>query len=108
MTEETYYKDKQSGRIVTESEMLDMVDKDDHLDSFYLVDVNDLNNLKHIFCTVVTSDQFDSPMIFHTKTDSHEKANDRAREEMKELGWDPDQGVEIFSFEVNKNDITEI
>jgi len=108
MAEETYYKDKQSGRIVTESEMLDMVDKDDRLDSFYLVEVEDLDNPKRIFCTVVTSDQFDSPMIFHTKTGSHEKANDRAREELKELGWDPDQGFEIFSFEVNKNDITEI
>ena len=108
MAKETYYKDKQSGRIVTESEMLDMVDDDDQLDSFYLIDVEDLDNLKHIFCTVVTSDQFDSPMIFHTKTDSQEKADERAREELKELGWDPDQGFEIFSVAVNKNDITEI
>jgi len=108
MAEETYYKDKQSGRIVTKSEMLDMVDDDDQLASFYLIEVEDLDNPKHIFCTVVTSDQFDSPMIFHTTTDSQEKANDRAREELKELGWNPDKGFEIFSFAVNKNDITEI
>lgn len=34
---ETYYKDKQSGEIVTEDEMLAMVDEDDQLDSFYLI-----------------------------------------------------------------------
>jgi len=108
MANETYYKDKQSGRIVTESEMLDMVDDDDQLDSFYLVEVEEIEGGTHIFCTVVTSDQFDSPMIFHTKTDSQEKADERAREELKALGWDPGQGFEIFSFAVNKNDITEI
>lgn len=32
-----YYKDKQSGKIVTEQEMLDMVDENDQLDSFYLI-----------------------------------------------------------------------
>ena len=32
-----YYKDKQSGEIVTEQEMLNMVDEDDQLDSFYLI-----------------------------------------------------------------------
>jgi hypothetical protein len=34
---ETYYKDKQSGGIFTVYEMLDMVDGDDQLDSFYLI-----------------------------------------------------------------------
>lgn len=34
---ETYYRDKQSGEIVTEYEMLDMVDEGDQLDSFYLI-----------------------------------------------------------------------
>ena len=32
-----FYKDKQSGEIVNEEEMLDMVDSDDNLDSFYLI-----------------------------------------------------------------------
>jgi hypothetical protein len=32
-----FYKDKQSGEILTEEEMLDMVDGDDELDSFYLI-----------------------------------------------------------------------
>lgn len=32
-----FYKDKQSGEIVTEEEMLDLVDSDDNLDSFYLI-----------------------------------------------------------------------
>ena len=31
------YKDKQSGELVTEEEMLDMVDPDDQLDSFYFI-----------------------------------------------------------------------
>lgn len=34
---QSYYKDKQSGEIFTEQEMLDSVDKDDNLDSFYLI-----------------------------------------------------------------------
>jgi len=33
----TYYKDKQSGEIVTEEEMLEMVDGDDQLDSFHKI-----------------------------------------------------------------------
>jgi hypothetical protein len=32
-----FYKDKQSGEIFTEEEMLDMVDGDDQLGSFYFV-----------------------------------------------------------------------
>jgi hypothetical protein len=32
-----FYKDKQSGEIVNEEEMLDLVDSDDNLDSFYLI-----------------------------------------------------------------------
>ena len=32
-----FYKDKQSGEIVTEEEMLNLVDSDDNLDSFYLI-----------------------------------------------------------------------
>jgi len=32
-----FYRDKQSGRVVTESEMLSMVDEDDNLDPFYLI-----------------------------------------------------------------------
>lgn len=32
-----FYRDKQSGEIVNEEEMLDMVDSDDNLDSFYLI-----------------------------------------------------------------------
>jgi len=32
-----FYKDKQSGEILSEEEMLDMVDENDQLDSFYLV-----------------------------------------------------------------------
>ena len=32
-----FYKDKQSGEILTEDEMLDLVDSDDNLDSFYLI-----------------------------------------------------------------------
>ena len=32
-----YYKDKQSGEIFTEQEMLNAVDGDDQLDSFYLI-----------------------------------------------------------------------
>ena len=32
-----FYKDKQSGEIVTEEEMLDLTDSDDNLDSFYLI-----------------------------------------------------------------------
>ena len=34
---ETYYRDKQSGEIVTEDEMLGMVDAGDALDSFHLI-----------------------------------------------------------------------
>lgn len=34
---ETYYKDKQSGEIITENEMLELVDCDDQLCSFFLV-----------------------------------------------------------------------
>lgn len=34
---EAYYKDKQSGEILTTQEMLDSVDADDQLDSFYLL-----------------------------------------------------------------------
>lgn len=34
---ESYYRDKQSGEILTEEEMLEIVDADDQLDSFYLV-----------------------------------------------------------------------
>ena len=30
-----FYKDKQSGEVVTEEEILDLVDEDDNLDSFY-------------------------------------------------------------------------
>jgi hypothetical protein len=33
----SFYKDKQSGEVVTEEEMLDLVDKDDNLDSFYFI-----------------------------------------------------------------------
>jgi hypothetical protein len=33
----SFYKDKQSGELVTEEEMLDMVDPDDQLDSFYFI-----------------------------------------------------------------------
>jgi len=32
-----FYKDKQSGEILTEEEMLNLVDSDDNLDSFYLI-----------------------------------------------------------------------
>jgi len=32
-----FYKDKQSGELLTEEEMLDSVDQNDQLDSFYLV-----------------------------------------------------------------------
>jgi hypothetical protein len=32
-----FYKDKQSGEVVTEDEMLCLVDEDDNLDSFYLI-----------------------------------------------------------------------
>ncbi len=32
-----FYKDKQSGEIVNEEEMLNLVDSDDNLDSFYLI-----------------------------------------------------------------------
>ena len=32
-----FYKDKQSGEIVAEEEMLNLVDSDDNLDSFYLI-----------------------------------------------------------------------
>lgn len=32
-----FYKDKQSGEVVTEDEMLYLVDEDDNLDSFYLI-----------------------------------------------------------------------
>ena len=32
-----FYKDKQSGEVFTEEEMLDLVDEDDQLDSFYLI-----------------------------------------------------------------------
>lgn len=32
-----FWKDKQSGEILLESEMLDLVDSDDSLDSFYLI-----------------------------------------------------------------------
>lgn len=32
-----FYKDKQSGEILTEDEMLNLVDSDDNLDSFYLI-----------------------------------------------------------------------
>jgi len=34
---EDYYRDKQSGAIVTEQEMINSVDADDQLDSFYLI-----------------------------------------------------------------------
>jgi|LakMenEpi03Aug12_release.lakeMendotaPanAssembly.Ray.scaffolds.fasta_scaffold4920671_1 hypothetical protein len=34
---EDYYRDKQSGAIVTEQEMINSVDEDDQLDSFYLI-----------------------------------------------------------------------
>lgn len=33
----TYYKDKQSGEILTEEEMLELVDADDQLGSFFLL-----------------------------------------------------------------------
>lgn len=32
-----FYKDKQSGEVMTEEEMLGLVDEDDNLDSFYLI-----------------------------------------------------------------------
>jgi hypothetical protein len=32
-----FYKDKQSGEVFTEEEMLDLVDEDDNLNSFYLI-----------------------------------------------------------------------
>jgi len=32
-----FYKDKQSGEVFTEEEMLDLVDEGDNLDSFYLI-----------------------------------------------------------------------
>jgi hypothetical protein len=32
-----FYKDKHSGEVFTEEEMLDLVDEDDNLDSFYLI-----------------------------------------------------------------------
>lgn len=32
-----YYRDKQSGEILTEEEMLGLVDEDDNLDSFHLI-----------------------------------------------------------------------
>lgn len=32
-----FYKDKQSGEVFTEEEMLDLVCEDDNLDSFYLI-----------------------------------------------------------------------
>lgn len=34
---EPFYKDKQSGEIISEEEMLDLVDEDDQLNSFYLI-----------------------------------------------------------------------
>ena len=37
MAQISFYKDKQSGEVLTEEEMLDLVDGDDNLDSFYLI-----------------------------------------------------------------------
>jgi hypothetical protein len=33
----SFYRDKQSGEVFTEEEMLDLVDEDDNLNSFYLI-----------------------------------------------------------------------
>lgn len=106
MKKETYYRDKQSGKILTEAEMLDSVDDDDQLDSFYIVDIDELNNPKILYCTIIECDEFEGPLVFHTLAAHSERATQRAMEEMVELGWDKSD-FEIYTFEVNKNDIVE-
>ena len=47
---ETYYRDKQSGEIITEDELLGMVGDGDQLDSFYLIgDFESYDEAKNFF-----------------------------------------------------------
>lgn len=71
--------------------------------------------MKRLFCTVVTDfdGQFDSPLIFHTKAETSEQAEDRARGELVEYHElasldEVDDMFDIFTFEVTEADIIEV
>lgn len=69
--------------------------------------------MKKLFCTVVTDrdGMFDSPIIYHTRTDDRTKIDVHLREEFKGLGFSPeewDERLDVFTFEVRDLDIQEL
>ena len=71
--------------------------------------------MKRLFCTIVTDfdGQFDSPLIFHTKAETMQKAEDHARGELVEYHElasldEVDNMFDICTFEVTETDIIEI
>jgi hypothetical protein len=68
--------------------------------------------MKRLFCTVVTDfdGTLDSPIIFHIKAITMEKAEECAREQLVEYGYEDselDDLFETFTFEVGEADIIE-
>lgn len=68
--------------------------------------------MKRLFCTVVTDydGTLESPIIFHIKAETMEKAEECSRELIVEYGYEDgelDDLFDMFTFEVTEADITE-
>lgn len=68
--------------------------------------------MKRLFCTVVTDydGSLESPIIFHIKAETMEKAEECSRELLIEYCYEEEEladRFDMFTFEVTESDITE-